>query len=410
MRQRLQIGRGLLILVAIAVLLSVATDGPAQAQSSSITYADTQTYTFGQQATFNIEATSSHEITDVYLYLQPEGEAAAEALPVSIDPGTEIQATIQRDLRRNPFPPFGTVSWWWEIRDAGDNALTTEPNAFRYIDNRFEWHTTIDERVRLHTVVDNPQYVQTALEVTQTSLQRIETQLQAEPMTPVDLYLYPSTEDLRAALEMAGRNWAGGQARPELGAILVAIPDDNRALSRMERDIPHELTHLIVYSVMGPEGYRHVPAWLDEGLATANELRPDPALEVTLNQARAEGQLLPLTALCPPFPTDPEAALLAYAQSASLVRTVRDRYGNTGIRDLLAAYADGAGCEGGIERGLGITAHQFERLWHADLVGLSGWIVWLSENAAPLLLWVIGLLLALPMAMVFRRQSKQTPR
>ena len=178
----------------------------------------------------------------------------------------------------------------------------------------------------------------------------------------------------------------------------------------MERDIPHELTHLIVYSVMGPEGYRHVPAWLDEGLATANELRPDPALEVALNQARAEGQLLPLTALCPPFPTDPEAALLAYAQSASLVRTVRDRYGNTGIRDLLAAYADGAGCEGGIERGLGITAHQFERLWHADLVGLSGWIVWLSENAAPLLLWVIGLVLALPMAMVFRRQSKQTPR
>ena len=208
MRQRLQIGRGLLILVAIAVLLSIATIGPAQAQSSSITYVDTQTYTFGQQATFNIEASSPHEITDVYLYLQPEGEAAAEALPVSIDPGTEIQATIQRDLRRNPFPPFGTVSWWWEIRDAGDNALTTEPNAFRYVDNRFEWHTTTDRRVTLHTVVDNPQYVQTALEVTQTSLQRIETQLQAEPMTPVDLYLYPSTEDLRAALEMAGRNWA----------------------------------------------------------------------------------------------------------------------------------------------------------------------------------------------------------
>lgn len=408
MRQRLQPGRGLLILVAIAMLLSVATDGPAQAQSSSITYDDTQTYTFGQQATFNIEATSPHEITDVYLYLQPEGEAAADALPVPIDPGTEIQATVQRDLRRNPFPPFGTISWWWEIRDAGDNALTTEPNAFRYVDNRFEWHTTTDRRVTLHTVVDNPQYVQTALEVTQTSLQRIESQLQAEPMTPLNLYLYPSIEDLRAALEMAGRNWAGGQARPELGAILVAIPDDNRALSRMERDIPHELTHLIVYSVTGPEGYRHVPAWLDEGLATANELRPDPALEVALNQARAEGQLLPLTALCPPFPVDPEAALLAYAQSASLVRTVRDRYGNTGIRDLLAAYADGAGCESGIERGLGITAHQFERLWHADLVGLSGWIVWLSENAAPLLLWVIGLLLALPMAAVFRRRSSPT--
>ena len=206
---------------------------------------------------------------------------------------------------------------------------------------------------------------------------------------------------------MAGRSWAGGQARPELGVILVAIPDDNRALSRMERDIPHELTHLVLYSVAGAEGYRHVPAWLDEGLATASELRPDPTLEVILDQAQAEGRLLPLTAICPPFPTDQERALLAYAQSASMVRTVQERYGNAGIRDLLAAYADGAGCESGVERGLGITAHQLERTWRADLMGLSGWMAWLSDNAAPLLLWGIGLILALPMAAVFRRRSSR---
>jgi hypothetical protein len=394
-------------LLALGILLlTLAATSSVQAQSS-ITYSDTQTYTFGQQAIFSIEAAAPDDITGVYLYLQPEGSAAAEALPVPIESGSEVTATIQRDLRTNPFPPFGTVSWWWEIHDAGGNVLSTEPKTFRYTDNRFEWHTTTDGRVTLHTVISAPQYVQTAMEVTQTSLQRVESQLQAEPVAQVDLYLYPSTEDLRAALEMAGRNWAGGQARPELGVILVAVPDDNRTLSRMERDIPHELTHLIVYSVAGPEGYRHVPAWLDEGLATANELRPDPALEVVLDQARAEGRLLPLTALCPPFPTGQEAALLAYAQSASLVRTVRDRYGNAGIRDLMAAYADGAGCESGIEHGLGITDHQFERTWRADLMGLSGWMAWISDNAAPLLLWGIGLILALPMAAVFRRRSNR---
>lgn len=405
MRNRLQTGRRLLIVIALLAMTTAV--GSARAQSSSITYSGAHAYTFGQQATFTLEAASPDEITEVYLYLRPEGAIAAEPLSVSIEPGTEVEASIQRDLRLHPFPPFGTVSWWWEVRDAAGTVLTTEPESFRYTDNRFEWHTTADGRVRLHTVVDSPQYVQTALEVAQTSLPRVESELQATPLEQVDLYLYPSIEDLRAALEMAGRNWAGGQARPELGVILVAIPDDNRTLSRMERDIPHELTHLVVYSVVGPEGYRHVPAWLDEGLATASELRPDPTLEVVLDQARAEGRLLPLTALCPPFPTDQESALLAYAQSASMVRTVRERYGNAGIRGLLAAYADGAGCEGGVERGLGITAHQFERAWRADLMGLSGWMAWLSDNAAPLLLWGIGLILALPMAAVFRRRSSR---
>lgn len=405
MRKRLPAGRSLLIVVTLLLVATAA--GSVQAQSSSTTYSDTHAYTFGQQATFGIEAASPNDITDITLYLRSEGESVADTVSVPIEPGSEVQATIQRDLRRNPFPPFGAVSWWWEIHDGEGTVLTTDPQSFRYTDNRFEWHATTDGRVRLHTVVDRPQYVQTALEVIQTSLQRIETQLEAEPLAQVDLYLYPSSEDLRAALEMAGRNWAGGQARPELGVILVAIPDDNRALSRMERDIPHELTHLVVYSVTGPEGYRHVPAWLDEGLATANQLRPDPTLEVILDQARTEGELLPLTALCPPFPTDQEAALLAYAQSASLVRTIRDRYGNAGVRDLLAAYADGAGCESGVERGLGITAHQFERMWRADLLGLSGWMAWVSDNAAPLLLWGIGVILALPMAIVFRRRSSQ---
>lgn len=405
MRIRLQTGRGLLTVIALLAMAIAA--GSAHAQSSPITYSDTHTYTFGQQATFSIEAASPEEITEIYLYLKPEGAIAAEPFPVPIEPGTEVEGSVQRDLRLHPFPPFGAVSWWWEIRAAPGTVVTTDPQSFRYTDNRFDWHITADGRVILHTVVDSPPYVQTALEVTQTSLQRVESELQAPPLEQIDLYLYPSTEDLRAALEMAGRNWAGGQARPELGVILVAIPDDDRTLSRMERDIPHELTHLVVYSVVGPEGYRHVPSWIDEGLATANELRPDPILEVVLDQARAEGRLLPLTALCPPFPTDEERALLAYAQSASMVRTVQQRFGNAGIRDLLAAYADGAGCESGVERGLGITAHQFERTWRADLMGLSGWMAWLSDNAAPLLLWGIGLILALPMVAVFHRRAGQ---
>ena len=39
----------------------------------------------------------------------------------------------------------------------------------------------------------------------------------------------------------------------------------------MNRYFPHEITHLLVDQAATPAGYRYVPEWLDEGLATANE-------------------------------------------------------------------------------------------------------------------------------------------
>lgn len=392
-------------LLLLTALVVVATAEPVRAQATSpITFSTDYDYTFGQQANFRIQATSSSPITAIHLHLKPEGASYSETHTLPVEPATTVTSGLQRDLRTSPFPPFGPVAWWWEIRDEAGNTLTTEPETLQYVDNRFEWHTLSIDRVQLHTVVNDPLYTQTALDVTHTALENIASALQVPPPDRIHLYLYPSMADLRAALEMAGREWAGGQARPDLGVILVAIPPGDSALYQMERDIPHELTHLLVYQAVGQDGYRHVPAWLDEGLATANELRPDPTLEVMLEDAYAQGRLIPLSDLCHPFPPSREAALLSYAQSGSLVRYVRDRYGNSGIRTLLTTYADGAGCESGIARALDLSARQLELAWRADMMGLSGWMIWFSDNATWLLLWGLSLLLAIPMVGWRRRR------
>lgn len=363
-------------------------------------------YAFGQQATFRIEAQASAGVAALYLYLQKQGEQRVETIAVASHPGDTVTAQYQRDLHRDPFPPFGQVTWWWEVHDGSGHRLITQPSVFRYEDNRFEWHDFTAGPVRLHTVVDEPAYVQAALDISQTSLVQIAEALGRPLPEGVDVYLYPSLADIRAALEMAGRDWMGGQARPELGAVLVTAPYDDEFVARMEQDIPHELAHLLVYGLTGPEGYGYVPAWLNEGLAMAYQMRFDPNLEVLLEEARAEGRLIPLADLCAPFPFDPEVSLLSYAQSASLVRYLRDQYGDAGIGALLAAYGDGAGCEGGVNQAFHLTLEQLDRVWRADLAGLSGWRSWLSENAGWLLLWGLSLLLALPVAGAFGRGGK----
>lgn len=366
-------------------------------------------FTFGQQAEFHLEASAPAGIDSIYLFIRAQGETGVEVHTPSIEPGTTVRATVKRDLRLYPFPPFGQVLWWWEIRDRSDHILEMEPTPFHYIDNRFQWHLEQDGPVRVHTVVDDPAYQQTALTVARTALEQISPELQAPPVEQVDIYIYPSQEDIRAALQMAGREWVAGQARPELGVILVAIPPGDSAFNRMERDIPHELTHYLIYRTVGTEGYHNIPPWLEEGLATANELRPDASLEVVLENARSQGRLIPLTQLCDPFPADPETAYLSYAQSASLVRYIRERYGGEGVRALLAAYADGAGCEGGIIQALDITPQRLQLAWRAQLIGLSGWMTWLSENRTWLMMWGVSLLLALPMMGQLQRRGGAEP-
>ncbi len=362
-------------------------------------------YAFGQQATFELEASAPVSITAIYLYLQPQGAERVGVHPVPIDPRPTVQAHYTRDLHLSPFPPFGQISWWWRIEDAEGHSLLTEPTVFSYIDNRFTWSTTAEGAIRVHTTVDDPVFAQAAVDTARNSLETIAQQLAVPPPEQVDIYIYPSQQDLRAALEMAGREWVGGQAQPELGAVLVAIPDDVNAILKMEQYIPHELTHLLVYQAVGPEGYPFVPTWLDEGLATVNQIWLDPALDAALEDARKRGEMIPLSELCKPFPADPEAALLSYAESASVVRYIQHRYGNEGIRALLAAYADGSGCEGGVLQALGVSLRQLELAWHADLMGMGPWLAWLSENRAWLLLWAIGVLVVLPMAVgLFRNR------
>ncbi len=364
-------------------------------------------YAFGQQATFSIEVSASAGIEGLYLYLQKEGDARVEVVPVPFSESEPtVQASFQRDLRFSPFPPFGQVVWWWEVRDRAGHQQITDPLAFQYVDNRFEWQAGAAGPVRVHAVTDDPVYLRAALDIAQASLARIGQGLGGPLPEALDVYLYPSLMDLRAALEMGGREWMGGQARPELGVVLVAIPYDDEFVARMEREIPHELTHLLLYQAVGPEGYPYVPAWLNEGLATASETRPDPTLDALLEKARVEGRLIPLAELCAPFSSDPEKALLSYAISSSLVKYIQGRYGWTGIRSLLSAYADGASCEGGVVQVLGINLGQLELAWKAHLMGLSGWATWLSENKAWLFLWGLSLLLALPMAGLGRTRRK----
>ncbi|MGC9468599.1 MAG: peptidase MA family metallohydrolase [Anaerolineae bacterium] len=367
------VDRWIAALCMLSLWLAIAAPVVAQGE---VTPGSEHTYVFGQTATFVMRSPLAQEVSEeadaltergidqATLYLRADASHTETYPAVLEDDG----ATLTRDLQAMPLPPFAFVTYWWVYERAGES-FETEKRTFQYTDNRYEWKTASQDSIRIHWVDGERDRMVQALDVAQDALSRLQGALQSPSGAATDIYIYPSHPDLAAAMQLAGRSWAGAIAYPDLSVILVAIPPTAEGLLTMDRDIPHELTHKAVYDLLGEQGYASLPTWLNEGLAVHFEARPEPSYAVALETAHESGSLIPLSELCAPFPEEPQLARLAYAESGSLVNYLRQHYGWSRIRELMQAYADGMACNTGVQEALGTDLTHLERSWRVWLEG-----------------------------------------
>jgi hypothetical protein len=380
--------------------------GFAQAAGISFSALDAS-YTFADQMIFTATAAGDVPITQATVFFQSGSQAPYSRPADPFTPATAVSLTATIDLNQTTLIPFSTVSYWWEAIDQAGQRARSETRSFRYVDNRFAWQEFASGPARVHWYQGDSGFGGAAANVASEAIPGIVQQFGVEPPSPLDVYVYASLDDLQSAVELAGRDWLGGQARPELGVVLVAIPPGDSARLQMRRDIPHELTHLMTFVAAAPN-YDAVPRWLDEGLATLNEGEPNSTQLLAVQDALAKNKLIPIESLCGAFPADASAALLAYGQSRHIVQQIINEYGSAGIQALLAAYRDGATCSGGVERALNITLPELELKWRGALqasptspgtatsttastgTGILPWLVLIGVVALPLivvLLW-----------------------
>ena len=388
--------RFLLVWIVLGLGLPLPPLHIAGAPLSEITYEQTKDYRFAQQIVFALKASGDEPIESARLILRADGRTF-DPLPAEFTPALSIDAQVSMGLRGGVLPPFSSVTFWWELRDASGAITETEHVSFDYVDNRYAWQQLSKQGVSVFWSQGDGAFAESVLETALAALLRIGAEIGVSRPDRIDIYVYPSQDDLIGALRLGGRDWAGGQARPELGVVLVDLAPNETAPVEMQRAIPHELTHLLVYQAAQPE-YDHVPAWLDEGLATANETSPDSSQTLALDAAVSDDRLLPFERLCAPFPDDASQAVLAYAQSGSLIQFIRNRYGRQGIQDLLSAYRDKADCAAGVERALHLTLPALESQWRAQFATGSQAVNAAADAGAPwLALFVIFGLALLPM-------------
>jgi hypothetical protein len=367
---------------------------PAQAQDD-VHFASTVEYEYANRLDFEVTIFSPDQVTRAAVVFRPVSSQDSEVVYADL---TEMgsgafHATASSDLRQNPLPPFTAIEYQWVLELADGGSLRSQMYEFRYFDNRFDWQTLSGNDVNVHWVEGGLTFGQAALDIAVESRFEIGFELGLNRIPPTDVFIYPTQGQLQSALGLADPAWVAGHADPANRSILISASNDPEFRMALETDIPHEMTHLLLYQFLGDQGYQHLPGWLSEGLAGIHQGNPSAWAPSLLEDARQDGRLLDFGSLCGAFPYAEEQAALAYAQSQSFVGYLQDQYGNEPLLELVELYGDNVGCQAGVERIYGHTLDQLARSWQQAVLGEISISLDLGER----LPWIV---LSLPVVIV----------
>ena len=359
----------------IGLLVANLSPLPVHGQTTFIVDRQTVTPLFPERITFRLEAhVGSGTITRAELSYKVQGDPYTRGVVGELTPGARVTATAEVDTQIDYIPPGVTLDYYWTLTDDGGRRFDTPRAVVRYDDERFPWQTRMVQAVRVHWQGDRAAFGDLLADAVAGAATQLQAQTVLTLPMPVEVWVYPTEEDLLSALPPGEPEWVGGQAFPRLNVVVASIADDEQAETEARRVLPHELAHLAV-AAASRNPYNVPPVWLNEGLAVHNQQDSDPFLDEILERAARANALLPLRTLESSFPADPDAALLSYAESAGAVRFLLDHYGGERVQRLLAAFQQGVTYDEALQQALGVTVDQLDTAWRATLP--------LPQGAAP---------------------------
>ncbi len=395
-----------LLLITILIILITGVPGLtalAQAQVEQVEVS----YTFGQTLEFQATVMAVSPVKQVYVLFREESDSETQVGEAEMieQAASVYRINYERDLAARPLRAFSNIDYYFRIDLQNGESITSQDYRFYYEDNRYQWQSLVDDQFQVHWADQGGiEFGADVIEVARTGLQRVQSLIAAEPAEQIDIYAYPSSSELQETLTLTGLNWVAGHADPDLGVMVVALPNRPDKQLLMEQRIPHELMHILLFEAVGPK-YTNLPTWVSEGLASIAELYPNPDYQFLLEDAYAEESLLTISSLCQPFPRDAYRANLAYAEAASFTRYLQEQYGSSGLTALVQSYADGLDCDRGVEVALGRSLLQLERDWrqavfseNPNRAALSSLLPWLS---------LLVLILLAPLGLAITRLRSQ---
>jgi hypothetical protein len=368
-KERKKMRQNRLSIVVLLGLILISRADRVRAQTGIQPGSDLAMLTFPQSVTFQAEFQAGVNITSVVLEYGVDqmtcGTVVAKAMP-ALTPAKDVHVEWTWDMRQllpNSFPPGASIWWRWQVQDANGAQYTSTRKAVTWLDSVHDWSLISGGNINLHYYEGGQDFGRALHEAAAQALVRLSQEVGLQLETPVDIYIYANTTDLKDAI-LYKPTWIGGKAFPEYNIVIIGVSSDQLEWGKSTE--AHELTHVLVnrlaFSCLG-----FIPNWLSEGLAMYGEGGPQSELVAQFDQAKVSNQLPSLRSLTGGFPEDATRANLAYSESYSVVEYLIITYGRDKMTALLMALRDGATADEALQNVYGLNTEGLEDAWRASI-------------------------------------------
>ena len=340
-----------------ALLLALGTDAALGFEGFGTPAADS---TYGEEITFEIDFQGGAP-ERLELLLTTPGDDGSFVTPVE---ATGTSATYTWDTSVDHVTPNTLFTYQWRATDGGEVELSEEAT-HRYVDDRegLDWQSARLGDATVHWYGDAEDQARRFGDLTAQGVARGEALLGTELAGPVDVFVYDSREEFFGALGSGAREWTGAAAFSELRTIFMWLGGGSDAY--LEIAMLHEVTHIVFHDAT--DNPYHEPArWLNEGIATWAERSTAESERAIVEVEASGGGLFAFQAITEQFPIGERGGRLSYAQGATMVDLIVDRYGEEAVAAIAAAYRDGASDDEALEAGTGVPAEELYDAFYAE--------------------------------------------
>ncbi|MBI5564187.1 MAG: hypothetical protein HY870_04785 [Chloroflexi bacterium] len=353
-------------MTTIAVLISAALIAPLTNIAASLTSVDDKaTLEFPDRLTFSVSL--KHEIAIERVVLEYGvnqltcGSVVAKAFP-DVTPAKAVDAEWVWEMKQTGSVPPGSTIWWrWRVVDAQGLETVTNQKSIVWLDDQHDWQTLTGDDINLHWYDGGQSFGEELHTSAVKSLNDLAQATGLRTDSPIDLYIYADTADMRDSI-LYEPGWTGGLAYSSHNIVLIGISPDQ--IDWGKRTQAHELTHVLVgqltFSCLSD-----IPTWLQEGLAVYGEGGPEDASQRQLDQAIKDDDLLSVRSLSGNFSEDSAKADLSYSQSYSLVNFLIEEYGQDKMTALLKSLRDGNTVDDALKSVYNFDVDGYEDAWRA---------------------------------------------
>jgi hypothetical protein len=239
------------------------------------------------------------------------------------------------------------------------------------------------------------------LDVAEREYQRVTGTIGFQPTPPLEIFLARDPQEFRLLTLGRVPEWGIGAAVPHRGRIVLISPRHSPNGSNLHQVLAHELSHVVLGQALGEI---KAPRWLDEGLAMYISHEWKLGQSILVARVLLFDSLIPLDEIENLNSFGRSRAQLAYAESFLAVAFILDRYGETGLHQLIRELARREDLDLAMRASLNMTQMEFQLAWQEYVMARFSWASILSH---PFVLWMFMFSLFVLVFLVKRRRSRQ---